>query len=76
MKKYITISGKKYPVEIKNGQPLVNGMTVSDFSKTLTKSQLEEMAMIGAQHVDNLISGKKPFKLQDMANDIHSAKNN
>lgn len=79
MKKYkgnITISGKTYPCEVKKGIRYVNGLTIENFIKTLNTSQINEMATVGKQAIDNEKIGSSKFSLQNMANDLHSSKFN
>lgn len=52
MKGKITISGKVYECEVRNGVRYVDGKTVPEFAKTLSLSELMDLAIVGAMAVD------------------------
>ena len=52
MKGKITISGKVYECEVRTGVRYVDGKTVPEFAKTLSPSELMDLAIVGAIGVD------------------------
>lgn len=52
MKGKITISGKVYECEVRNGVRYIDGKTVPEFAKTLSPSELMDLAIVGAMAVD------------------------
>lgn len=52
MKGKITISGKTYDCEVRNGVRFIDGKTVPEFAATLSNSELFDLAKVGAAAVD------------------------
>lgn len=52
MKGKITISGKTYDCEVRNGVRYIDGKTVSEFASTLSHREIMELAMVGAMAVE------------------------
>lgn len=53
--KTVTIGGKNYPVEIVNGERMIDGKTVDDFMKTLCTEDLLDLGILGAKVMANNI---------------------
>ena len=52
MKGKVTISGKTYDCEVRNGVRYIDGKTVLEFAATLSPRELMELATVGAMAVD------------------------
>jgi hypothetical protein len=73
----VTISGKHYNVEIVNGEPYINNMSIPEFMKTLTPAELMDTAVVGSHVVDDTINNVKNKRSpQKMFNELHQSKNN
>lgn len=46
------ISGKVYECEVRNGVRYIDGKTEPEFAKTLSPSELMDLAIVGAMAVD------------------------
>lgn len=70
--KTVTIAGKKYLVETKNGIRYINGMTVDNFINTLSIDDKCDAALVGIEYIKSR-GTKSP---QKMFNELHQSKNN
>lgn len=66
----ITISGKTYNVEIKNGIRFIDGKNIDDFINSLPLESVIEMAKVGHATL------KGENNPQKMANELHQMKHN
>lgn len=84
----ITLSGKKYNVEVINGECFVEGKHVNDFMKTITFEEMIQLAVVGkAVTEDEIITREMKAKRkshenykkrspQKMLDEFHQSKNN
>jgi hypothetical protein len=72
----ITIAGKKYTVEIRNGERYIMGLTVNDFIDTLTFNEKLDCAITGQMIVEDIVKGRKVRSPQRIINELHQKKNN
>jgi len=63
----ITISGKEYPVEVRDGEPYVDGKTVDEFMDMLPLADLGRAAKLGLRIMQEPLTGKKVYPAEDMA---------
>lgn len=70
--KNVTIAGKKYPVETKNGVRYINNLPVDEFLKTLSLNDLANAAIVGIEYIRSR-GNKSP---QRMFNELHQSENN
>lgn len=70
-----TISGRTYDVEVRNGIRYINGVTVDEFCRGLSQSELFDLARIGKESVDAEREGK-PYDPQSRLNEIQTNKPN
>ena len=66
----ITISGKTYNIEIKNGIKYVDGKNIDNFINSLPLESIIEMAKVGHATL------KGESSPQQMANELHQMKHN
>lgn len=70
-----TISGRTYDVEVRNGIRYIDGVTVDEFTRRLSQSELLYLALIGAEAVD-AERECKPYNPQSRLNEIQTNKPN
>jgi hypothetical protein len=72
----IRINGKKYKVEVVNGQRYIDGMTVEAFVDQLDKITQIELAEVGQQAIIDEKKGTKNGGYQKMMDRNHIIKSN
>lgn len=70
-----TISGRTYDVEVRDGIRYIDGVTVDEFHKRLSESEIRDLARVGAEAVDAEREGK-PYSPQARINEIQTNKPN
>lgn len=65
--KTVMISGKEYPVEVRDGEPYINNQTVDEFMDTLPLNDLARFAKLGLNIIQQPLTGKEIYPQEDLA---------